>query len=33
MLQAPQSDAWTVITEVTRQDVPLARLIRLKVPQ
>ncbi|MFH1301340.1 MAG: glycosyltransferase family 39 protein [Planctomycetota bacterium] len=33
MLQAPQSEAWTVITEVTRQDVPLARLIRLKVPQ
>ena len=33
MLQTPQSEAWTVITEITRQDVPLARLIRLKVSQ
>lgn len=30
ILQAPQSDSWSVIAEVVRQDVPLARLIRLK---
>lgn len=30
MLQAQQSDLWQVLTEVSRQDVPLARLIRLK---
>ena len=30
ILQERQSDLWTPITEITRQDVPLARLIRLK---
>ncbi|MDF1746126.1 MAG: hypothetical protein P1V19_20675, partial [Gimesia sp.] len=30
ILQVRQSDAWTPITEITRQNVPLARLVRLK---
>ncbi|WP_298865735.1 glycosyltransferase family 39 protein [uncultured Gimesia sp.] len=30
ILQARQSDAWTPMTEITRQNVPLARLVRLK---
>ncbi len=33
ILQTPQSDSWSAITEVIRQDVPLARLIRLKIPR